>query len=351
MKITGAVLTNGDRFQYLSQVLDFLKDDELITDIVIVDNNSSSQKEILEYIKQAENKEKKYHYIRHENNYGSAGGFYTCIKKTLEIESEFLLLLDDDAVPEKDSIKKFLEVYELCSQNGNKNIVICGNRYNIGNNSDLFYIENFISRKYDYGLVDIFKIHKIKNYIRSFFPSKKKDKLTYFPIVPILRFPYGSSFFYTGGDVFKKERPLPDKNLFLYSDDLDYSMLLKKHGFDFYISSLPKIKDVHNTFQGETFLSGLFSEKIPDFKIFLNIRNRFLVTSKYKKTKVSMLLFVTNSLSWFLLLFIYYICFSKINLFSLKRLYLISRAIFYGIKQDYYFPKWLDIPCDIKILQ
>ncbi len=92
MKVCGVIVTYGDRFHLLSQVIDALLK-EGIDKIVIIDNGSSAN---------TQTGLKKYSsdllMHRFEENKGTAIAFKTGIVKALETGCEFIWLMDDDTI-------------------------------------------------------------------------------------------------------------------------------------------------------------------------------------------------------------------------------------------------------------
>ena len=109
MKICAVIVTYGDRFHLLVQVMDACYK-EGVDKIIVVDNASieSSKKQLKEYEK--DNKDR-LQVIYLDENTGSAGGYKRVLREAYNCnECEFIWLLDDDNMPQKDSLiilKKF----------------------------------------------------------------------------------------------------------------------------------------------------------------------------------------------------------------------------------------------------
>lgn len=79
-----------------------------VSHIVIVDNNSSEEHK--EKLKEYEKLSEKIHIIWLDKNTGGAGGFHESMKYTLEVyDPDWYWLMDDDAYPDADCLKKLLE--------------------------------------------------------------------------------------------------------------------------------------------------------------------------------------------------------------------------------------------------
>lgn len=129
-KICSVIVTYGDRFKFLKQVIDScLKNN--ITKIIVVDNNCAekSKKELISL----ENKIKELKVIHLSKNIGSAGGFKTGIEKAIKCsECEYILLLDDDNVISENYIEVMLSnlrFYE--AKCGKGRVALFSNRVNL----------------------------------------------------------------------------------------------------------------------------------------------------------------------------------------------------------------------------
>src|ERR1035437_9283581 len=134
MKFNVITVTYVDRFKFLKQVLDATITDTNVDKVILVDNASLNKKEIDEYIVKANSSGQKIILIRHTENLGSAGGFKAGILEARKHACDYVLLLDDDNVPEKDWSEKIAGLTKLFT--GEK-VVISLNRQNaVGNNID-----------------------------------------------------------------------------------------------------------------------------------------------------------------------------------------------------------------------
>lgn len=95
-----AVVVTYNRLQLLKKCIDNLvQQTKQIQKILIINNGST--KETFEYLVDKEEKNKNIRCIHLENNCGGSGGFYIGIKNALEEDSDFMILLDDDAILDK----------------------------------------------------------------------------------------------------------------------------------------------------------------------------------------------------------------------------------------------------------
>ncbi|MFH1454926.1 MAG: glycosyltransferase, partial [bacterium] len=145
MKFNIITVTYGERFKFLKQVLGATVSDTNVDKIILVENASLNKKEIDEYISEANSKQQKIVLVRNNDNLGSAGGFKSGILEARKHICDYVLLLDDDNVPESGWSKK---VTDLTNFFVNEKVVISLNRHNaVGNNID-FSVQDLYKKNY-----------------------------------------------------------------------------------------------------------------------------------------------------------------------------------------------------------
>ena len=108
LKLSVVIVTYGQRWKYLQQLLDFLAQEEIVSAIIIIDNASADHiQERCDASGYA-----KVNVYRNLRNVGSAGGFSLGIKKAYDLKSDLILLLDDDNLPRKGTLQQLLTTYE-----------------------------------------------------------------------------------------------------------------------------------------------------------------------------------------------------------------------------------------------
>ena len=209
MKISILVVTYGDRFNYLKQVLDaclleYRKIGQIL-EIIIVDNASLSSEKIKEYIDQ--NPKVNFKHICLNTNTGSAKGFSVGMEYFLNTVSDYVLLLDDDNWIEENFIENFSKYLNIFEEEEKDKIILVGNRL-LNDQKDWF---------------DDIKMNKLINY--SFFNTllRKLFKLfkqkireeAFLPIRPALVFSYGGGLIHRN---IIKDVGLPNLEYFIYVD-------------------------------------------------------------------------------------------------------------------------------------
>lgn len=248
MKI-GAVVVTYNRLDKLKKALDsFEKQEHLPAYVIVVDNASTD--ETAQYLQQWKEKDTGFDKVilTMENNTGGSGGFYAGIKKAMEQEADWIWVSDDDAYLKEDALKQASDYLE--SRTDLENIsAICGT-----------VIKN--------GKIDIsHKKYYYKKGIRiceTFAPAEMYEKK---------EFEIGS-FTYVGTIMNKqklKEAGLPNKDYFIYWDDLEHGMRMRKVGK---ILGVPAIVAYHDVGKENDGLN---------WKLYYSYRNMIDTYSKHFK--------------------------------------------------------------------
>ena len=109
MNKVAAVVVTYNRKELLKENIEaLLQQKPLIPDIIIIDNNSTdgTYEAIAPYLRSI-------NYINTGANLGGAGGFHFGIKKAVEMGYEYLWIMDDDCIPQDDSLNALLETDTL----------------------------------------------------------------------------------------------------------------------------------------------------------------------------------------------------------------------------------------------
>lgn len=332
IKVAVISVTYGSRWKFLSKVADSVISDPHLLTFIIVDNASSDRIKISEYA----SKHNKVHHIKNETNLGSAGGFAQAIEYARNLPCDYILLLDDDNVPEKDFVQYFLEDLDKI---GEKNVVVLGNRNKLKNSEDIFYSKNDFSKIIPNTFFDVLSFTKIKTLLKTFLCGKSKNRPSDFrPFVEVSSFAYSGTFLPIQA---VKDTPLPDEKLFTYGDDVEYGWNVRRSGYKIYVCAKPLIEDIDFTFY-ESHILDLFSEKTSDFKIFFRMRNAALI-SKRQSNQGSVMLFLNVSL-WFIGVCLYSLFRKGLNKMYFKRAVLIAKALYRGLKMDFSVPFYIKLP-------
>lgn len=334
VKVTAVTIMYGDRWKFLSQVLGAVMRDPYISTFVIVDNGSKNEVEIKEGV---EKYGERVVVLKQEKNLGSAGGFAVALEYARGTECDYVFVLDDDSVPEDGTVHSFLKVLDLFPD---KKVVLSGNRPDVLDNKEYFYKPSIQADGPRGTFFEVFSVRKFVHFFKLLFLQKKVLKRgPFIPIIPTESFVYGGSFIPVQA---VREVPLPDKTLFLYGDDIEYSWNIKKMGYSSYLCAKPIIHDVDLTFgSSSSHIFGQFDATTAPFKVYYRLRN--MVRLSRKHTSQTSLTLFANVVVWVLGLFI--LGFFKYGLTRnyFSRIKLMSLAVFAGYFPNSDFAKKMDI--------
>lgn len=246
----GVVLVTYNREKELQKALEAYENQSLLPSYIIVVNNNSTDgtNKILNIWQSKENSIKKI-VINLEENVGGSGGFYYGLEKSLELDSDWIWVSDDDAYPDKDAFSNLNRYLTSKTESERNNIAaLCGQIINNGT------IDILHRRRIKQGL---FKIKQVA-------VSTEEYKNNEFDI---------NLFSYVGSLLSKKhlkEAGLPEKDYFIYYDDTEHSYRISKLGR---IVCIPKVKithDINMSFDGKVNWKGYYA-----------LRNRMLFLKKH----------------------------------------------------------------------
>lgn len=199
------VVVTYNRLYELKRLLNYVnKQSKKVDEIIIVNNGSTDGTG--EWLKSQNH----IHHIFQENK-GSAGGFYTGMVKALELEFDYIWTMDDDGFPEENNLNELWKIR-------NQNEIIASVCISDTDKDTLSFPYNKIKNK---------KIEKYSE-LRSYFNNIINDWASPYNslLIPknvLLR--YG----------------LPNPNLFIWGDEVEYYFRLKKQGVNF-ITALNSIQ-------------------------------------------------------------------------------------------------------------
>ena len=189
--------------------------------LIVVNNHSTDGTfEYLETWKEETAPFSKY-VINTEDNLGGSGGYYLGQKKALELDADWIFLADDDAYAEPDMMKSF---YDYVSSHDINNVsAICGTVFHTDGSIDINHRGRYElkGKRFFYRLSSV-----VDDYQKEEFEI---DFLSY--VGPFIR---GSAI---------KKVGLVDPSFFIFWDDSEHSIRLKKYGR---IICVPAIRIVHD---------------------------------------------------------------------------------------------------------
>ena len=236
MKVAAVIVTYNGK-DYLKNCIDAVKAQTQKLDKIIVVNNSSTDG-TTEWL----NQQSDLHHILQPNS-GSSGGQYTGIKTAFEEKCDWVWCLDQDIIPKPDALEKLLGSSEATLKNSGflSSLVL-------DNDDNISYVNVPYIRNFEEILASI---------------SKKKN-------LPVISASFGSLL------VSKRaieKVGFPIKELFLWGDDVEYTMRIIKNGFMGYLVLSSVV--VHN--QKENTMWPFPSMDIRNKKTKYAVRNTFFV--------------------------------------------------------------------------
>ena len=322
MKVSVLIVTYGDRFHFLKKVLERVCSSSPY-EIILVDNASKNQLDIEKYFSTLINI--KYKYIRFEKNTGSAGGFSAGLEYFLKTDSEIIILLDDDNLPDINFIDTYLKFLYIFPD---KNVVLSGFRPQLKTKNE-FYAD---TNEYNYTYyLSHFLFKKIVIFLSSFI--KKRN----FSIIrPSISFVYGGTMI--SKEIIKKIG-LPRQDFFLYVDDIEWSHRISLK-YPIYNLFHPQIEDLdksnHNINRKYDFIS---NKKIDIFKIKIQAYNNYFFASSILHKNIFRL-YIYLFFQFIKVLF-YFLINQKLDCETLQRIIIYYKFSIFGIldKRSYNFNK------------
>lgn len=335
-RVAVLTVTYGERWEFLSQLVEAVMKDVNATKLVIVDNGSKNNQEITEGVNQYGDRVA---ILRLEKNLGSAGGFAKGIEYMRSVECDFVLMLDDDNVPEEGAIEKFLMQLRKID---NEKVVLVGNRVDIPGNESIFYSDKkrqTLPKETFFESISLEKLHHFFTLFMGKELGKERQRSIPHECVANESFVYGGAFIPIDAI---RQAPLPDKNLVLYGDDIEYSWGVKRLGYESYVCYSPKIYDRDMSFGEGSQAVGLFDPKTPPFRVFYRLRNMVLISRRNTRQARAVLFF--NIIVWMKAISLLGLFRYGMNKVYFKKLALLYKAVYAGYFPNFKIPKEAHLP-------
>jgi len=310
--ISVLIVTYGNRWHFLKKVLAKIKENEKISSIILVNNGCT-----YDLSASLEKEEFNVELIDLKENTGSSNAFHEGFKYFLENRNEALIwCLDDDNLPNNNSLEFLLE-------NINKQTACVSLR------DDRKKYE-LIAKGFDYKKTfegnNAFNSFEVKRFFRKFKRIDSADKSL--SITPI-KIPHC----YYGGLLLPREIlnkiELPKRALFLYADDHIFTHGITKNNFNLLLIPKSQITDLEQSWFTKK-PKGILNNPLlwsDDIRAFYATRNGIYFSKFYLCDNKAV--FYLNGL-----IFISLFTLSCIRYSKPKRLKLILKAIYNGIRGD-----------------
>jgi rhamnopyranosyl-N-acetylglucosaminyl-diphospho-decaprenol beta-1,3/1,4-galactofuranosyltransferase len=247
------VIVTYNRKQLLIKGIGLLLKQTVSTDILIVDNASTDGTQDALDASGLFNHEK-IHYIRLTENTGGAGGFHYGLKYAYKKGWEWFWIMDDDAEPHLDSLEKLagkasddtILYGSAAVAHFNGNIKLCFPVKIINNDRKISFTE-------DYNL-----LNNIEN---------------------VVWLPFLGLFLHR--NIIQKIG-LPDIDLFIRNDDVEYSERAKLYGIKIYLVKDSIIEHpLQPTIPFTIFGRQFYYKTAPSWKMYYEVRNKIIIAKKY----------------------------------------------------------------------
>jgi GT2 family glycosyltransferase len=295
MKYYAVIVTYGDRFRYLKQVVDSLVE-QGVEKIVIISNGSDKMSLIK--IKKLKSELNCIHLIILDKNTGSANGFCVGIDFAHKSNADFIWLLDDDNYPKKDALNFLTEAWiDLAKEFENKKLALLSYRNDRKIYSDAINLgkPNLMLGSQNSFLGFDFFIRLKKTLFKTTTKVLTKDQ----GVVAVA--PYGGLFFHKD---LVTEIGLPDKSYFLYGDDYEYTFRITKNNGKIVLIMKSEIKDLEKSFhlikKGGILNTRYFNTESKD-RIFYSVRNGIIFEQNFVS---NLLIYILNSFIYLTLVFV-----------------------------------------------
>jgi GT2 family glycosyltransferase len=274
-KVCVLTVTYANRGQFLNQVLQRVLGFEQVSGVVVI--NNASFYSVSDLATQLE--DDRVTVLNNNENIGSAGGYKQGINYAHKnIDVDFIWLLDDDNVPEENTLHELLRMWDEIPGQNNKKALFCLRpdravhiRIAKGEDPYRYYLvrDNFMG-------FNLFRI--LHNQLYKLRDKRRKDtafkKYVQMPYVP-----YGGLLFHQAMvDVIG----LPNDDFFLYVDDSEYTYRITQNNGAIWLVPSCRVIDVDQS-QGIGYKRKPFHSRLLDqwnFRTYYAIRNRMYFYSR-----------------------------------------------------------------------
>jgi len=276
VRVTVVTVTYGDRWHLLKQVLEAVLAMPAVERVVLVDNGSTGSA-VPEGV--ALERQKVQPILLGENK-GSAGGFGAGVRAALNAGGEYLWLLDDDNVPEKEALDVLMKAYGRLVEDTPQNQLALhcmreGRGYLRGTalGDDLarwFPIDNSFAG-----------FHFVRA-AKKLLTGRSTAKGPFLDCVPIPFGMYGGLFLHRS---VAEAIGLPLESLFLYADDNEYTMRITSGGGKVFLIPRSRIADIESSWgaddEGKAKSSAARRAAATEAQMYYSTRNQTWFSRKY----------------------------------------------------------------------
>ncbi len=238
MKVVAVIVTYNRVALLKKNIEKLLSQTYPLNNIYVIDNASTD--ETREYCEKIRAENDRIIYKRLEENIGGAGGFSKGVQYAYEDGADYIWGMDDDAMPRKDALNKLVEAMKNYDKN---EICLRSNTYYMNDEGE-------------------FVLEQVSQH------NQEMSGLTFVG-------------FYISKEVVKKVG-YPREDLFIYFDEVDYSLSIQENGFKIIgiKESIIEHPYIMSTIQKKIFFKEIRLFQMPDWKKYYWMRNNLLVRKK-----------------------------------------------------------------------
>ncbi len=324
MKVAGLIVTYGDRFHLLNEVINELLNQN-INLIYIIDNNSSeSSKKKLEELKNKTRRKIKI-YSLHANT-GTAYAFKYGMEKIFhDGKMDFIWILDDDNFPCSNALselKSFWDKYELVNKETRLMLLSYRETKKIYKYAVEKHNPQIIIGRHN--IFRSFHLLTLKKSIKEKFFSDNVNN-TNIKFGEISAAPYGGSFF---NKKLLETIGYPDEKYYLYGDDYDFSNRLIKIGGKIILVLDSQIRDIEPSWNIQGMAVYNIVKQRNQVTLYYALRNR--VHLEKNELVTNYIMYSTNMIIYSMIVLLL-----GIFLFRFKNLKTYFSAVINGLKGEY----------------
>ncbi|MDA8153960.1 MAG: glycosyltransferase [Acidithiobacillus sp.] len=326
-QITMVTVTYGSRCSLLTKVVDHAFA-QGVGKIIVV--NNGAEWDVADWANN--NISRQIDVVTLQINKGSAEGFYVGIERAIKLGSDFILLMDDDNIPDKSCIINLIHCYQkLLSDVDLNKIAICALRYStkmrLYANKAMARPDTFLS----------FHFYDLPGKIASRLRTRRRERVS-LPsnddIVALDMAPYGGLLFHSS---VIQLIGLPKQEFVLYGDDGEFTYRLSQHGGFLGCCTKASVTDMDDSWNANKQHQSSFAVWLMgknEVRSYYYARNQAWIDSHLIKR--SNLIYLTNKYFYITVMFFLAFFWGRLN-----RLRLLLRAIregeqgMLGVNGDY----------------
>lgn len=262
MEVTTVIVTYGNRFNLLNQVVSRVFEEEA-SQIWIVDNDSLPINK--SRLKKLEESDPRLKVFYNSENVGSSGAYYQVLEFAYSLgENRFFWLLDDDNLPQKGALGALIKAEKQLTKDG-KSPVLYSYRGDSWEEDRKAVTKGVIKGP----KLNSFCGFDFREFLKSRFSGTEDSdsEMINYPVIEVKWGPYGGLFTKMEN---LKQIGLPNKDFFLYADDQEFTLRFGGKNIPQYLIFDSKIQDLDQSIGSE---GGYFSESTSAMKLFYGLRN------------------------------------------------------------------------------